>query len=239
MPGHLLPYANFRVHKHGPCVAGWACFNYIGVPSLYIIAGSNGAGKSTVGPDYLPDHIRNNYIVFDGDLLFVTKQRELFPHVTRSPKEARKLAFEYVVETFERLSADALADGNTFVYEGHFTNDATWDTPRRFRAAGYDINLLFFGLADPDLSQLRVTDRVMEGGHFVDRLTIEDNFRGNLEMLNLNFRIIDHLTIVDTSEIKHVTLATLNSGKIVSALPSLSLPGWFTRYMPDIAELIV
>jgi predicted ABC-type ATPase len=89
------------------------------VPSLYIITGSNGAGKSTIGPEYLPEYIRDNYIVFDGDLLFVNKQRELFPHITRSPKEAKKLAFEYVVDTFEQLTANALNRNDTFVYEGH------------------------------------------------------------------------------------------------------------------------
>jgi predicted ABC-type ATPase len=99
--------------------------------------------------------------------------------------------------------------------------------------------LLFFGLTDPDVSQLRVTNRVAKGGHFVDRLTIEDNFCGNLEMLNLNFRFVDHLTIVDTSEIQHITLATLSSGKIVSAVSAAALPEWFTRYMPDIAGLIL
>ena len=78
------------------------------MPALYIITGSNGAGKSTIGPDYLPENIRNNYTVFDGDLLFVKKQRELFPEITRSPKEAKKLAFEHVLDTFERLTADAL-----------------------------------------------------------------------------------------------------------------------------------
>lgn len=208
------------------------------MPSLYIITGSNGAGKSSIGPGYLPKHIRDNYKVFDGDLLFVTRQRELFPNITRSPKEAKKLAFRYVVDTFEQLTADALERNETFVYEGHFTNDATWDAPRRFKKAGYEINLLFFGLADPDVSQLRVTKRVAKGGHFVDRLTIEDNFRGNLEMLNLNFRFIDHLTIVDTSEIQHITLATLSAGNIVSAVPVAALPEWFTHYMPDITALI-
>jgi predicted ABC-type ATPase len=97
---------------------------------------------------------------------------------------------------------------------------------------------LFFGLTDPDLSQLRVTDRVIEGGHFVDRLTIENNFKGNLEMLNINFQFIDHLTIIDTSEIQHITLATINSGTVASAVPVAILPQWFIDYMPTITGLI-
>jgi predicted ABC-type ATPase len=208
------------------------------VPSLYIITGSNGAGKSTMGARYLPDDIRNNYPVFDGDLLYVRKLAELFPRVIPSPKEARKLAFQYVIDMFERLTADALIHDKTFVYEGHFTNHATWDTPKQFKAAGYLVHLLFFGLTSPDVSQIRVAGRVEKGGHFVDRLTIEDNFEGNLEMLNLNFRFIDHLTIVDTSKIHHVILATLNCGKIITAVPSTDLPHWFTHYMPDITALI-
>jgi len=208
------------------------------MPSLYIITGSNGAGKSSVGKQYLPELVRDTHTIFDGDLLFVKKLRELFPSITPSPKEAKKLAFQFVVETFEQLTAEALSNGESFVYEGHFTNDATWDTPRQFKAADYEIHLIFFGLLNPDVSQLRVTDRVKEGGHFVDRLTIEDNFKGNLEMLHLNFRFIDHLTIVDTSKIHHVILATLNCGKLITAVPSANLPSWFTYYMPDITALI-
>ena len=208
------------------------------MPSLYIITGSNGAGKSTLGARYLPEHIRDNYPIFDGDLLYVRKLSELFPRIVPSPKEARKLAFQYVIDTFEDLTANALSQNDTFVYEGHFTNDATWDTPRKFKQAGYQVHLLFFGLTDADYSQFRVTGRVAKGGHFVDRRTIEDNFTGNLEMLNLNFRFIDHLTIVDTSGTPHAILATLNSGKVISAVPQAQLPHWFTRYMPDLAAMI-
>jgi predicted ABC-type ATPase len=41
------------------------------VPDLFIITGSNGAGKSTVGGSYLPESIQQNYNVFDGDKLFM------------------------------------------------------------------------------------------------------------------------------------------------------------------------
>jgi len=88
----------------------------------------------------------------------------LFPNITRSPKEAEKLASQHVVDTFETLTEAALTNNKNFVYEGYFTNNATWDTPKRFKAAGYDVNLLFLGLTSPDLSQSRVVDRVSEGG---------------------------------------------------------------------------
>jgi len=87
------------------------------MPDLYIITGSNGAGKSSIGPEYLPRQIRERYPVFDGDLLFVRKQRELFPVQIPSPKEARKLAYQFVSDTFDRLVEEALGRNHTFVYE--------------------------------------------------------------------------------------------------------------------------
>ncbi len=48
------------------------------MPALYIITGSNGAGKSTVGADYLPLSIQQSCQVFDGDKLFMEKQRDLW-----------------------------------------------------------------------------------------------------------------------------------------------------------------
>ncbi|SEL91684.1 zeta toxin family protein [Parapedobacter koreensis] len=208
------------------------------MPDLYIITGSNGAGKSSIGPEYLPPNIRSRFSVFDGDLLFVKKRRELFPAQVPSPKEARKLAYEYVSDTFDRLVEESLRRNETFVYEGHFTNDATWLTPRRFKDAGFRIHLIFLGLKDPDISHLRVTDRVNDGGHYVDRLTIEANFYGNLEKLNQYLHLIDHLTIIDASGVKHNTLAIVLDGKITSAVAVDELPKWFIDYLPNVVALI-
>lgn len=208
------------------------------MPSLYIITGSNGAGKSTVGPKYLPDEIINSCNVFDGDLLFVKKRNEYFPSKTKSPKEARRIAWEFVSNKFDSLVEDALLKRIDFVYEGHFTNYATWQIPRKFKEAGFEINLIFFGLSNIDLSQLRVTDRVSEGGHYVDRLTIETNFIGNLEKLNLNISIIDNLTIIDSSEIDHILLLSIANQNILYAIERNSLPKWFTQYLPNLVKLI-
>jgi len=34
------------------------------MPTLYLITGSNGAGKSTVGPDYLPREVIERPVIF-------------------------------------------------------------------------------------------------------------------------------------------------------------------------------
>lgn len=120
------------------------------MPALYLITGSNGAGKSTVGPDYLPAHIAANHVIFDGDKLYTRKVSELWPEQMKSLKEAKKIAAEFVVTTLESLLNHALQNNDDFVYEGHFPGYATWDFPKRFKENGYRLQMLFLGLKDAD-----------------------------------------------------------------------------------------
>jgi len=69
-------------------------------PVLFIITGSNGSGKSTVGATYLPPEIQKRYKVFDGDKLALQKRRGLSGTI-KSFKEARKLADEWMYEQFD------------------------------------------------------------------------------------------------------------------------------------------
>jgi predicted ABC-type ATPase len=204
------------------------------MPELYIITGSNGAGKSTVGADYLPPSIQQQCTIFDGDKLFMDKQRELWKEGIKAIKEAKKLAFSFVEKTFDSLVQQALTSNTDFVYEGHFTNEATWDIPRRFKAAGYSIHLIYFGLNDTKLSELRVVDRAKEGGHYVDPLTISANFYGNLQKLNEHYGIFHTVQIVDTSEFEHKVLTVIKNGDVISSVSLEELPEWFKADLPNI-----
>lgn len=208
------------------------------MPTLYLITGSNGAGKSTVGPDYLPENIRNNHIVFDGDKLYMAKVKELWPEQMKSLKEAKKIAAEFIVETLESLLNYALENNKDFVYEGHFPSYATWDFPKRFKERGYNIQMLFLGLTDADLSEMRVGLRVRKGGHNVPRYDIENNFYGNLEMLNEHFQLLNHLQIVDTSQFVPKPLATFKGDKVISSVLKMELPEWFILHLPLLTEKI-
>ncbi|WP_315824641.1 zeta toxin family protein [Paraflavitalea speifideaquila] len=165
------------------------------------------------------------------------KRKELWRSI-KSHKECSKLAFAFVTETFDRLVETALAANVDFAYEGHFTNEATWDIPRQFRVAGYSIHLIFLGLQDTGLSELRVVDRSQAGGHYVDPRTVADNFYGNLEKLNEHYEMFQTVQIIDTSEAEHVVLAVLEEGKPANAVPSEMLPLWFQQYLPSITQKI-
>lgn len=207
------------------------------MPLLYIITGSNGAGKSSVGADYIPSHLRGS--IFDGDKLFMQKRSEFWLKGIKSHKECKKLAAEVVETTFDNLVELALKNNSDFAYEGHFTNDATWGIPQKFKESGYKIHLIFFGLTDIALSETRVIGRTKEGGHYVDPLTLSSNFYGNLEKLDKYFSIFDSVTLIDTSGIEHIGLALIKNGKCVSAVTYNEFPEWFTTNLPNITAAIV
>lgn len=206
------------------------------MPVLYIITGSNGAGKSSVGSGYILPHLRES--IFDGDKLFMKKRTEYWLNGIKSHKECKKLAAEFVDETFESLVESSLDANIDFAYEGHFTTDKTWSIPQRFKNCGYQVHLIFFGLTDIVLSETRVTARAKEGGHNVDPLTLRNNFYGNLEKLDKFFTMFDTVTIVDTSTIEHQCLAILEDGQSISAVKQDELPQWFTGNLRNITSVV-
>lgn len=207
------------------------------MPVLIIITGSNGAGKSSIGPDYIPTKLRDS--IFDGDKLFMQKRGELWANGIRPHKECRNLAFEIVTETFEKLVEDSLNNNADFVYEGHFTNEATWDIPKKFKARGYKIYLIFFGLTDTTLSETRVIGRTHEGGHYVDPFTVQSNFYGNLDKVDKYYSLFDSVRIFDTSGVEHIELVKLKNGILHSAISSKELPAWFTENLKAITESLI
>jgi predicted ABC-type ATPase len=207
------------------------------MPDLFIITGSNGAGKSTVGSSFLPERIKNKYEIFDGDKLFMQKRKQIYKIETPSLKEAERRAREWLYEEFENRVANAIKKNDHFVYEGHLPEEGNWVTPKKFKTAGYKINVIFLGLSDTELSELRVLDRAKMGGHNVPPYEIERNFYGNLQQLNIQYPLIDELQVIDTSE-KPRVLAIFKNGNVVSALRVGDMPDWFANELSNLYHLV-
>lgn len=208
------------------------------MPVLFVITGSNGAGKSTVGYTYLPPKIQQKYTVFDGDKLTSEKVRAL--HLSGKPyKEAKRIAEEWINEHFLEKANSALKNNDHFAYEGHFRYETSWKILKKFQQKGYKLSLIFMGVADPHLSELRVIDRARHGGHNVPPYEIELNFYGNLEKVNKHYKIFDELLFIDTSEsLKQKILLQIKESQIISYISSKELPQWFIRFLPGLFKII-
>jgi predicted ABC-type ATPase len=200
------------------------------MPNLYIIAGHNGAGKSTFGRKLLPTDAQN-LTIFDGDIVYSQKLKEASKTI-KVYKYAVQQADEDTIEEFVRLSNEAKETQSDFAYEGHFSNESSWETITSFRERGYTINMIFIGLKSLKLSEKRVTDRVQGNGFLVPTYAIHHNYFGNLRFLNQNFEMIDNLSIWDTSSgIPKILLVIANHQKQYLAP---SLPNWFTEFLPSL-----
>ena len=200
------------------------------MPNLFIIAGHNGAGKSTFGKELLPQNAQN-LTIFDGDLVFSQKLK-FFSSYIKVHKYAAQEADEATVEEFEKLSKEAIATQSDFAYEGHFSNENSWETIRYFRKQGYTISMIFLGLERLDLSEDRVGIRVFKGGFSVPTYAIHHNYYGNLKFLNIHYDLIDNLSIWDSSSGIPQILLVMNTN--TKAYQSPQLPNWFTEFLPDL-----
>lgn len=209
------------------------------MPDLYIVMGANGAGKSTTGASYLPEHIHTKKGLFDGDRFYWDRIRELYKLQTPSIKEAKRLALDLLFEHFEKIVKEAIELREDFAYEGHLPDDGNWITPKRFTKAGYNVHIIYLGLKDTILSEYRVFERAKLGGHNVPPYEIEKNFYLNLKQIDKRFKSIDELKIMDTSGFSPKALALLKKGEVESAVHHGKLPEWFERHLPKIYSKII
>ncbi|SHN45508.1 zeta toxin family protein [Chitinophaga sp. CF418] len=206
-------------------------------PKLFIVTGSNGAGKSTYRQYLLPPEF--SYLdVFDGDLFYTRKSIEFYK-IHGSSKEARKQAEEALEQEFLRMVDHSVTQRIHFAYEGHFTGAGAWKIPQRFKAEGFEIHLIFCGLNTVTKSIKRVDERVKEGGFHVTPLAIQNNFYGNMEMLEKNYQMFNSVEILDTSSDQILQVAKLEHGRPMFSLPADEIPEWFKNGMPKLYDIVL
>ena len=164
--------------------------------NLYIIAGCNGAGKTTASFTILPEILDCREFVNADEIA-----RGL------SPFQPEKVAVEAGRIMLHRIG-ELLAKGESFALE---TTLATRIYQQKIRAAqqqSYVVTLLYFWLSSPALAQARVQTRVAEGGHFIAADVIERRYWQGLRLLFDNYLpLVDKAIIFDNSSGKPVVLA--------------------------------
>ena len=198
------------------------------MPDLIIIAGCNGAGKSTFASTFLPDGLGS----FDYDKLFLEYYNELPDSEFRE-----KFAKDKATKAFEEAINNSLNTKSDFCYETNFdTHPLYW--PEKFKAEGFTINLIFFCLENQEIAQHRILVRTEFKGHFVDNKTIDIKWKAGYKNLNEYYSFFDNILFVDNSKSKtiYTNLLQIERGEIV--LMTDKIPQYFSRRFPKIYELI-
>ena len=157
-------------------------------PQLLIIAGGNGAGKSTFSKDLSSV----DAFIFDADKE-IAKIEARYPGL---PAESISYAVD---QFFLDCVEDALKKGTDFTIETNFRDAGLMNTVSRFQENGYTVSLVYLGLSDSQQSMDRVTARVTGGGHFVDTDSIRYNFEEGLKNLIYFVARFDNVEFIDAS----------------------------------------
>lgn len=202
-------------------------------PTLYIIAGHNGAGKSSIGPSLLP-HEAEKLAVFDGDQAILDAFREAMK-TTSFEELAHDISLQKAGETFIDLYEQALSGHRDFAYEGHFTENSRFELISRFKTAGYQTEMIFLGLDTLQQSLERVTQRAALGGHKVPSWIVNYNYENNPKYIDQHLKLLDRLSIYNTSEREALPLLLYEQGQLRFKAPAT--PGWLQQHMPILSAL--
>jgi len=169
--------------------------------NLYIIAGCNGAGKTTASFTILPDILDCREFVNTDEIA-----KGLSPF---QPEKAAIEAGKIMLHRIENL----LKDNNNFAFETTLASKTYKNTILKAQAAGYHVTLLFFWLQNVELAKKRVQKRVTEGGHNIEHEVIERRYLGGIRNLfDIYLPIADNILIYDNSEGKHELIAKKSGG---------------------------
>lgn len=198
------------------------------MPDLTVIAGCNGAGKSTFAPSFLPEGI----VSFDYDRIFLENYYSLPDSEFRE-----KFAKNQTTDVFESSIARSLLIKSDFCYETNFDSHPTY-WPQKFRENGYQINLIFFCIDNQEIARHRIQVRTEFKGHFVNNKTIDLKWRAGYKNANLYFDFFDNVLFVDNSKQNDVytNILQIEKGEII--LMTDKIPGYFKHRFPDVYKMI-
>ena len=158
------------------------------MPNIYIIAGCNGAGKTTASFTILPEMLDCKEFVNADEIA-----RGLSPF---QPESVSFHAGRIMLERIEELISNKV----DFAFETTLTTLSYTNTIRLAKELGYTITLLYFWLNDVNLAIERVKNRVSEGGHDIPEETLKRRYyRGMYNLTNRFINICDYWIVINNS----------------------------------------
>jgi predicted ABC-type ATPase len=152
---------------------------------LWVLAGGNGAGKSTFYKLYL-DKYGIKFV--NADLI----AKDIDP-------ENREDMSQQAATLAAKIREDLISRGVSFCFETVFSHESKIDFLARAKANSYRITLVYIHLFDSSLNEARVKQRISEGGHSVPTAKIHSRIPRTLKNIKTALSIVDEAYILDNS----------------------------------------
>lgn len=160
------------------------------VPRLFVLAGTNGAGKSSIGGATIRAH-GGQY--FNPDEA-AARIREAQPHL--SATQANSAAWH----EGKRLLQHAIAHGMDYNFETTLGGKSFSNLLKAAAAQGFEVRIWYVGLASPEHHLARVKARVKKGGHDIPEADIRRRFdQSRLQLIELLPHVAE-LRVYDNSD---------------------------------------
>jgi predicted ABC-type ATPase len=157
-------------------------------PVCIVIAGPNGAGKTTFAREFLPKDA--------GVIHFVNADLIAGGLSPLRPELAALAAGRLFLRELDRL---AKARAN-FAFESTLSGLVYLNRLKRWKRAGYRIEIVYLRLSSPRLALRRIAARVKQGGHNVPRADVLRRFTRSWENFQNVYRLLaDEWTVYDNS----------------------------------------
>ena len=190
---------------------------------LWVLAGADGAGKSTFYDLFLRD----------AGITFVNADLIAHSIAPESPVAASYAAAEIGAQIRDAL----LEQGASFCFETVFSHPSKVDFLARAKMLGYAIVVVFIHLDDPQLNVARVAQRVAQGGHKVPEDKIRSRIPRTLDLVREAVGMADEIFLLDNSSADDpfVRVATIQRDRVVRHVDPL--PAWAARLLGSRTEL--
>ena len=166
------------------------------MPTVYLIAGCNGAGKTTASLTLLPemleckefvnaDNIAAGISPFQPDKVAIEAGRLMLKRIN----DLKKIKIDFAIET-------TLSSRNYI------------SKIKEFQKENYEVILIYFWLNTPLLAIERIKERVKKGGHFIpDEIVTRRYYRGIKNLLQYFIPFCDYWLVFDNSSQNAVMVA--------------------------------
>ncbi len=183
-------------------------------PRLLMLAGPNGAGKST----FFTTHLADKGLPFiNADQIAAELRQEAYEAAGIAEAARVRMVNEGKSFITETVLSDPVGAKVAFLHQAE--------------ARGYDITLIFIGLANPELSAGRVMARVQKGGHDVPVDKVMACFERTLRNLERAISLLPQVIVYDNSSADepYRFLAEFRHGQLHERTTG-PVPAWARRF---------